>query len=197
MKRALITIAALLLCGAIGSAARAQTPAQAAKFNRYLSKHPGVAEQLAANHGMTNVPSYPAGYPGAQNYSSAYQTQYMKNLATYNNYLNSHPGLAASQGMGYVPAYMARYPGLQNYGGGYGGAPAYQSPYAATSYAPRVPYGSGAYGPYGSGSYGPYGGGPMSQAWHHRHFNGRRFSNSGASQAWSSHPFASMWRHRR
>jgi len=234
VKRALITIAALLVCGAIGSTARAQTPAQTAKFNRYLSRHPGVAQQLAANQGMTNVPSYLASYPGAQNYSSAYQTQYMKNLATYNYYLSTHPGLAANQGMGNVGSYMASYPGqysypptqqlasnpimalvapfmssnpgLQNYGGGYGGVPAYQSPYAATSYA--SPYGSGAYGSYGSGAYGPSAGAPMSQPWHHRHFgsnsgpaaqfNGQFLgTTSSASHAsWAaSHPFASAGRH--
>jgi hypothetical protein len=119
VKRAFTTIAALLVCGAIGSAARAQTPAQAAKYSRYLSNHPGVAQRLAANPGLGNVSSYMAGNPGAQNYSGAYQTQYMKNLATYNNYMASHPGLAANQGLGSVGSYMAGNPGAQNYSSAY------------------------------------------------------------------------------
>lgn len=194
MKRAFITIAALLMCGAIGSAARAQTPAHAANFNRYLSNHPGVAQQFAANPGTINAPSYMTGYPGAQNYSSAYQTQYMKNLATYQNYLATHPGLAANQGMGNVLPYMANYPGqypypdptqqpagspmmaliapfmsgnpaLQNYGGGYGGAPMYQPPYAGNSYPPPEQWGDDDDGDH---------------HWHHHHFDGDGYGPYGS-----------------
>jgi hypothetical protein len=188
VKRAIIAFAALLACGAIGSSARAQTPAQVGKFNRYLSNHPGVAQRFAANPGMTNVPSYLTGYPGAQNYSSGYQAQYMKNYAIYQNYLLTHR-LAANQGMGNVPSYMANYPGqypypaptqqlagsplmalvapfmsgypgVQNYPGGYGGsgAPIYQSPYAGASYPPPAQWGAG------DGNYHPW--------HHHHHFDG-------------------------
>jgi len=131
VKRAFVTIAALLICGAIGSAARAQTPAQAAKYSRYLSNHPAVA----ANPGLGNVSSYMASYPGASNYSGAYQTQYMKNLATYNNYLATHPGFGANQGFGnsaYQTQYMKNLATYNNYMATHPGLAAmqgYGSPY--------------------------------------------------------------------
>lgn len=244
MKRPFSMIAALLICGAIGTAAMAQTPAQFAKYNRYLSNHPGVEQRLAANPALGNVSSYMASSPGAQNYSGAYQTQYMKNLATYNNYMAAHPGLATNQGLGnsayqtqymknlatynnymathpglaasqglsnpYVTGYpgqypystpqlagspltalvapfMSRTPAMQNYGGGYGGygaAPMYSTPYAA-SYARPMPYGS---------AYGQYAAAPMSRPW--RHHQGSLSTTSGASSALAaSHPFASAAHH--
>jgi hypothetical protein len=204
VKRAIITIAALLLCAAIGSA-RAQTPAQAAKFSRYLSTHPGVAQRLAANQGMTNVPSYLAGYPGAQNYSSAYQAQYMRNLATYQNYLSTHPGLAAQyaggQGLGNVPSYLANpnYPGQYPYPDPtqqLAGNPlmALVAPFMGSSSGPQnYP---GGYGGNVAPIYQPsYAGTPYSTPppqwgdndgdeyhhWHHHHFDGDGYGSYGGS----------------
>jgi len=140
-------------------------------FNRYLSNHPGLAQRLAAYQGTTAAPSYLTSFPVAQNYSSAYQARYMKNLAKYQNYLATHPGLAANQGIGsvpYLPGYagqypypdptqqlasnpimplvapfMPSYPGLQNYPGGYGvnAPPVYQPSYAGSSYPPLAQWG--------------------------------------------------------
>jgi hypothetical protein len=170
VKRTILGMAALLLSVTICSAAGAQTPAQIAKYNRYLSNHPGVAQQLAANPGMSNVPSSSLlGYPGS---SSALQAQYMQNYATY---MRTHPAiaaqLAANQGMtSYPGAYPAAYPypdptqqltsnpmmaliapflsnySGQNYAGGYTGSmvPVYQPPYAAAPYPPSPQWGGDA-----------------------------------------------------
>ena len=75
---------------ALASAAGAQTPAQVAKYNRYLSKHPGAAQQYGANGATYNAAGYPGGYAGTQNYANTYSTQYQKNLATYRE-LYGHP----------------------------------------------------------------------------------------------------------
>ncbi len=123
MKRAIVTVAALVVCASLASAAGAQTPAQVAKFNRYLSNHPRVAQQYAANGGTYNAAGYPAGYAGTQNYTNTYSAQYQKNLATYQNYLLTHPGmaqqLAANQANGYGSPYGSYYPGAQTYPGAY------------------------------------------------------------------------------
>lgn len=115
VKRAIVTVAALVLCASLASAASAQTPAQVAKFNRYLSNHPRVAQQFAANGGTYNG----AGYAGMQNYANAYSAQYQKNLATYQNYLLTHPGMAQLGANGYGSPYGSYYPGAQNYPGAY------------------------------------------------------------------------------
>ena len=219
MKRALITLAALLVCGALGSTARAQTPAQVAKFNRYLSTHPATAQRLAASQGLGTASQYTATYPSSaylpstmgsllgQNYSNAYQTQYMKNLATYNNWMNTHPALAAA-GIGpytsvspYTSGYTGQYPytqqlasspitalvapfmsgtPLQNYGGysGYGGYGGAVAPMVTSGMpCPGGGYGNGGYGPYASGAYSPYEAG-MPPHWHHHHWD-RNFESGG------------------
>ena len=125
MKRVIITLTAMALFGALGSAARAQTPAQTAKWNRYMSRHPGVAQQAGVNPLATGVPNYMTNYPGSPNSynaaSAGYEAKYQRNLATYQNYMAMHPGmaqqLAAQQGMTTGLPYGAGYPGLQNYGG--------------------------------------------------------------------------------
>jgi len=119
VKRAIVTVAALVLCASLASAAGAQTPAQVAKFNRYLSNHPGVAQQFAANGGTYNAAGYPGSYAGMQNYANTYSTQYQKNLATYQNYMLTHPGMAQLAANGYGSPYGSYYPGAQNYPGAY------------------------------------------------------------------------------
>jgi len=119
VKRAIVTVAALVVCASLASAAGAQTPAQVAKFNRYLSKHPGVAQQFAANGGTYNAAGYPGSYVGMQNYANTYSTQYQKNLATYQNYMLTHPGMAQLAANGYGSPYGSYYPGAQNYPGAY------------------------------------------------------------------------------
>jgi hypothetical protein len=219
VKRALITLAALLVCGALGSTARAQTPAQVAKFNRYLSTHPATAQRLAASQGLGTASQYAATYPSSaylpstmgsllgQNYSSAYQTQYMKNLATYNNWMNTHPALAAA-GIGpytsvspYTSGYTGQYPytqqlasspitalvapfmsgtPLQNYGGygGYGGYSGAVAPMVTSAMPMAYPGSYGAYSPYATGAYPSYAAGSMPPPWHHHHWN-RNLASSG------------------
>ncbi len=220
MKRAIIALAALLLSGAIGSAARAQTPAYAANFNRYLSNHPGAARWFATNPGTINAPSYPAGYTGTQNYSGAYQSQYMKNLATYQNYLATHPGFAANSGMGNVSSYMANYPGqypypdptqqltgspltalmapfmsgypgMQNYPSGYGGT-------GASFY--QSPYAGTSYPP--PAQWGDDDEGYHRWHHHHHHFDGDGYGPYGGgagpygSGGYSGTPISQAWNHR-
>ncbi len=156
----------MALFGALGSAARAQTPAQTAKWNRYLSHHPGVAQQVGVNPLATGVPNYMTSYPGsANNYNAAYaayEAKYQRNLATYQNYLATHPGMAAQQRMTTGLPYGASYPGPQNYGG-------YANPMMqqlssipiVSSLAPMLGgYGGGGYG---GGGYGYSGGMPAAQ----------------------------------
>ncbi len=119
MKRAIVTVAALVVCASLASAAGAQTPAQVAKYNRYLSKHPGAAQQFAANGGTYNAAGYPGSYAGMQNYANTYNAQYQKNLATYENYMATHPGMAQLAANGYGSPYGSYYPGAQNYLGAY------------------------------------------------------------------------------
>jgi len=163
VKRVIITLTAMALFGALGSAARAQTPAQTAKWNRYMSRHPGVAQQAGVNPLATGVPNYMTNYPGSANSynaaSAAYQAKYQRNLATYQNYMAMHPGmaqqLAAQQGMTNGLPYGASYPGLQNYGG-------YANPMMQQlSSIPIVSSLAPMLGGYGGGGYGGggYGGG--------------------------------------
>jgi hypothetical protein len=119
VKRAIVTVAALVVCASLASVAAAQTPAQVAKFNRYLSKHPGAAQQFAANGGTYNAAGYPGSYSGTQNYANTYSTQYQKNLATYENYMATHPGVAQLAANGYGSPYGSYYPGAQTYPGAY------------------------------------------------------------------------------
>jgi len=185
VKRAIVTVAALVVC-ALASAAGAQTQAQVAKYNRYLSKHPGAAQQFGANGATYNAAGYPGGYAGMQNYANTYSTQYQKNLATYENYMATHPGMAQLGAAGYGSPYGSYYPGAQNYLGAYpnqgqqlganplmaivapllGSSAGLQNymgnygaaaPYAGSAY-PMEPIGGGAgYGAYGAGPYGASG----------------------------------------
>jgi hypothetical protein len=163
VKRAILTVAALVACASLASTAGAQTPAQVAKYNRYLSRHPGVAQQLGAGGGMNNVLAGYAGNSATQNYANSYNAQYQKNLATYQNYLLTHPGVAQQMGaagspygsyypgaqypdptqqltsnplMATVAPLLGGYPGLQNYLGNYTGnvLPVAQPPYAGGAY---------------------------------------------------------------
>jgi hypothetical protein len=180
-------VAALVACASLASTAGAQTPAQLARYNRYLSKHPGVAQQLATNGGVNN----PAGNAAMQNYyANMYNNQYQKNLATYQNYMLTHPDVAqqmAAVGSPYGSYYpgaqpylaptqltsnplmatvaplLGSYPGLQNYMGNYTGnvLPVSQPPYMGSAYP-----GAGAGYAYeeppcprgGAAGYGAYGG---------------------------------------
>ncbi len=106
MKRAMITLAAVLMWGAISSTAEAQTPAQMAKFCRYLSKHPATTMELAAANGMDG-PEFLTSYCAA-----AYENQY----ARLQSFLMTHPELAQQladeQTLGGVSPYqgVAPYP---------------------------------------------------------------------------------------
>jgi hypothetical protein len=150
VKRGLITFAALLICGALSSTAGAQTPAQMAKFCRYLSKHPAKTMELAAAQGMDG-PEFLTSYCAA-----ADETQYSR----FQYFLMTHPEvaqqLADQQAMGGVPPYQGvdPYQSVPPYAPGpsyqsvppYAAAPPYQSapPYAAAppyqSAYPRQPY---------------------------------------------------------
>ena len=186
MKRTILTVAALVVCASLASTAGAQTQAQVARYNRYLSKHPGVAQQLAANGAVSS----PASNTTMQNYyANMYNNQYQKNLATYQNYMLTHPGVAQQMGaagspygsyyqgaaqplasnplMATVAPLLGSYPGLQNYLGNYTGnvLPVSQPPYMGSAYpgAPGAGYAEGAYEappcPRGGGAgYGAYGG---------------------------------------
>ena len=137
MKRAMITLVAVLIWGAIGSTVRAQTPAQMAKFCRYLSGHPAVATELAAAQGMDG-PEFLTSYCAA-----AYESQY----ARLQYFLMTHPELAQQlpdeQALGGIPPDqgVAPYPSAPPYPP----ATAYQSvpPYAAApTYQSVPPYGA-------------------------------------------------------
>jgi hypothetical protein len=148
VKRGLITLAALLICGVLSSTAQAQTPAQMAKFCRYLSKHPAMTMELAAAQGMDG-PEFLTRYCAA-----ADENQYSR----FQYFLMTHPEvaqqLADQQAMGGVPPYQGvdPYQSVPPYAPpgpsyqsvpSYAAAPPYQSvpPYAAAPpYAVAPPY---------------------------------------------------------
>jgi hypothetical protein len=144
VKRAMITLAAVLMWGAISSTAEAQTPAQMAKFCRYLSKHPATTMELAAANGMDG-PEFLTSYCAA-----AYENQY----ARLQSFLMTHPELAQQladeQTLGGVSPYqgVAPYPSAPPYPP----ALSYQSvpPYAAAPPYQSVPLPYGAVPPYQS-----------------------------------------------
>jgi hypothetical protein len=149
VKRGLITLAALLICGALSSTAGAQTPAQMAKFCRYLSKHPAKTMELAAAQGMD-------GTEFLTSYCASDENQYSR----FQYFLMTHPEvaqqLADQQAIGGVPPYQGvdPYQSVPPYAAGpsyqsvppYAAAPPYQSvpPYAAAppyqSAYPNQPY---------------------------------------------------------
>jgi hypothetical protein len=185
VRRAIVTLAALLACAAAGSAAWAQTPAQMAKYQAQYAKNYTTYQNYLMTHG--GVAPFSTGQGTAYNpYLSSYQGQTYPGVGVY-------PGatqqLASNPMMALVAPFLGNYSGAQNYGGGYGGysgaiVPPYQAPYAGAAYpagpqygdndgdegfaghrhhchlggggAGYGPYGSGGYGPYGSGAYGPY-----------------------------------------
>ena len=79
MKKALTLLSALVFAGAIAAPVMAQnagiTPTEVSNFNRYLDKHPEVAQKLAANPQLVNDP------------------QFMQNHAGLQTFLSKHPGV--------------------------------------------------------------------------------------------------------
>jgi len=208
VKRLFITtFTAMALFGALGSAARAQTATQRAKWNSYLSNRPGATQQFGTNSTASNVPNYMNRYSGTTNgfnpAYAAYQGRYQRDLATYDNYLATHPGIMAQPGMMTGLPYGGSYPGMA-YGnpmmqqlssipmmqqlssipivsslapmlGGYGG-------YSGGMPMGGMPYAAASY-PYSAPSY-PYAqAGGMLPPWAHHHhwFNNPYATGSGAS----------------
>ncbi len=67
MKKYAITFGALLLVGAMGAVASAQTGYAEGKFERgYLDLHPEVAQQLSRNPGLVDNPEFMANHREAR-----------------------------------------------------------------------------------------------------------------------------------
>jgi hypothetical protein len=184
VRRAIVTLGALLACAALGSAAWAQTPAQMAKYQAQYAKNYTTYQNYLMTHG--GVAPFSTGQGVGYNpYLSGYQGQTYPGVGVY-------PGatqqLASNPMMALIAPLLGNYSGAQNYGAGYGGGiPAYQPSYAPTSYPgyaatsyPAGPQygdndgdegfeghrhhhhfdgGGAGYGPYGGGGYGQYGSG--------------------------------------
>jgi len=74
MKKALTLLSALVFAGAIAAPVMAQnagiTPTEVSNFNRYLDKHPEVAQKLAANPQLVNDPQFMQNHAGLQTFLS-------------------------------------------------------------------------------------------------------------------------------
>jgi hypothetical protein len=219
VRRAIVTLGALVACAALGSAAWAQTPAQMAKYQAQYAKN------------YTTYQNYLMTHNGMPPFSAGQGTAYNPYLSGYQGYPGVYPGatqpLASNPIMALVSPFLGNYSGAQNYAGAYGGyggavVPPYQAPYVGAAYpagpqygdgdddgfaghrhhhchlggggASYGPYGGGGYGQYGSGGYAPYGSGaygPYNSAGYVP-YGGRGYGPYGAtpvSQALGHHHF--------
>jgi hypothetical protein len=145
MKKALTVLSAIVLAGAMVAPAMAQnagiTPTEVTNFNRYLDKHPEVAQKLAANPQLVNNPEFMSNHPGLEGFLSKHPGvreelhespgQFMYREGHYNwshgtpvsrfdnGYLDQHPEvaeqLARDPHLVDNPQYLATHPGLDQY----------------------------------------------------------------------------------
>jgi len=125
MKKAFSIFAAMVLTGAIGSAAMAQSapikPGEVARFDRgYLDEHPEVAGQLAANPKLVDnrkyvsahpgLKSYLAGHPGVRGALEQHPRRFMSGESQYAG--------GAPQYNDWEPQYTGGEPQYNSWGGG-------------------------------------------------------------------------------
>ena len=145
MKKALTVLSALVFAGAMAAPVMAQntviTPTEVNNFNRYLDKHPEVAQKLAANPQLINNSQFMSNHPGLEGFMSKHpgvreelhespgQFMYREGHYTWshgspvsrfdNGYLDEHPEvaqqLAKDPHLADNPQYLANHPGLDQY----------------------------------------------------------------------------------
>jgi hypothetical protein len=142
MKKIGIAFGALILIGAMGTAAMAQTDYAVGKFDRgYLDEHPATARELANHPGAVDNPEFMRNHPGLQEYLAAHPEvrrelkhhpqAFMSDewhhdvygegrpLASTDRYMDNHPEVAArlakNPGLIDNPTFISEHPGLHEY----------------------------------------------------------------------------------